>query len=500
MIGLFLFLLILAVSVFALWHYFKQRAEQREQLTGEINARAQESYRSTSDFVAPCPANLEYLPFQRAGIEYAFKRPGSIIADDMGLGKTIEAIGVINCLPDTTKVIIVCPLSLKINWRNELDKWLVNRSLKITILTSKTTEIGAILAAHNIFIVHYDILRKFASELLSTRYDICILDEAHFIKNTDAQRSVVAHRLSAASAKSILLTGTPILNCSTEVVSLMVAAKLDADPINQAFISKANELKSLSFSYPYEDYMKNILRTTVMIRRKKEDVLPQLPKKTRQIIEIEPDSSLKACMAHELAFIEQHPDLQSLLDSVAEQSPTDLDTKYRKHVSQLSDKSASFAEISALRHATAMRKVPHVCSYITELLAHVDSIVVYAHHKDVVASILSKLGSIAVPYTGEQNTEERNDAVVRFQSGAVRVFVGSIRAAAFGITLTRSSTVVFAELDWTPAINTQAEDRCHRIGQRECVNVFHVVLNNSLDARIAKIIVSKQSHIDKIME
>ena len=128
-------------------------------------------------------------------------------------------------------------------------------------------------------------------------------------------------------------------------------------------------------------------------------------------------------------------------------------------------------------------------------------IVVFAHHRDVVREIAAAFEDSVVTLTGDNTTEQRQAAVDRFQEDAeCTLFVGSIRAAGLGLTLTASAHVVFAELDWVPANLTQAEDRTHRIGQRDSVLVQHLVLQNSLDARMVRTLIRKQRVVDKTLD
>jgi SWI/SNF-related matrix-associated actin-dependent regulator 1 of chromatin subfamily A len=138
-----------------------------------------------------------------------------------------------------------------------------------------------------------------------------------------------------------------------------------------------------------------------------------------------------------------------------------------------------------------------VAEHVLGLLDSVDKVVVMAHHHDVVDILTEALAEYGVvSLTGRDNQADRQTSIDRFQDHPeVRVFVGSIQAAGIGITLTAASTVVFAELDWVPGNMSQAEDRCHRIGQTDSVLVQHVVLDGSIDARLAKTLVEKQAVI-----
>jgi superfamily II DNA or RNA helicase len=174
---------------------------------------------------------------------------------------------------------------------------------------------------------------------------------------------------------------------------------------------------------------------------------------------------------------------------------------YRAALEQLrSSYRYAFTEISEARHRTALAKVPYVVEHVRSVLEEQDKVVVWAHHTDVIRQIASAFGDRAVVLTGETPLAERQRAIDRFQTDPnCRVFVGSITAGGVGITLTAASVCVFAELDWVPGNLTQAEDRLHRIGQRNSVLVQHLVVDGSVDAQLAHSIVAKQRVIDEAM-
>jgi ribosomal protein S14 len=162
--------------------------------------------------------------------------------------------------------------------------------------------------------------------------------------------------------------------------------------------------------------------------------------------------------------------------------------------------SEAFNAIAKLRHDTALAKVPAVIETLKDAVEQ-GKVVCFAHHRDVVAAIAEAFGPVAVTLTGDTSMAARQAAVDRFQNDPTcLLFVGNIRAAGVGLTLTASSHVVFAELDWTPANVTQAEDRCHRIGQHDSVLVQHLVLEGSLDATMARMLVSKQIVLDAALD
>ena len=164
----------------------------------------EESRATDAEIDIPSPEGLEYLPFQRAGIAYAMKRPATLIGDEMGLGKTIQVCGLINqTKPDN--VLVICPASLKVNWQRELEKWLVD-DYSIGIASGKD------LPETDILIINYDILGKYRKSLGKQHWDLGVADEAHYIKNSKAQRSKLVVELLQGADRRVLLTGTPIVN------------------------------------------------------------------------------------------------------------------------------------------------------------------------------------------------------------------------------------------------------------------------------------------------
>jgi SWI/SNF-related matrix-associated actin-dependent regulator 1 of chromatin subfamily A len=211
-----------------------------------------------------------------------------------------------------------------------------------------------------------------------------------------------------------------------------------------------------------------------MIRRKKDEVLKELPAKRRQVIVLPSKGYAK----------ELTQEFDALADAVEETSFEEV----------------TFEKMSGVRHEMALAKVDDVIEHLVDLDHQV---VVMAHHKDVVQSIkdgLEAAGKTVVTLTGDCNQAHRQDAVDTFQAGKADVFIGTIGAAGVGITLTAASHVVFAELDWVPGNMSQAEDRCHRIGQTDSVLVQHLVVDKSLDARIAEALVKKQKILDRALD
>ena len=469
----------------------------------EIAKREQaviESRATSAEIDLPHPEGMDYMPFQKAGIRYAMNRPGVLIGDEMGLGKTIQAIGIVNVDTSIDSVIIICPKSLKLNWKREIEKWLV-RPLTVGI-TDKN-----IWPATDIVIVNYDALGKFSAQATAHEWGACIVDEAHLIKNSKTVRSKNVKAIK--SRRKIRLTGTPIANRPVELYNIVC----DLDPSWANFWNYAKRYcQAHKTRFGWEmggasnlDELQQKLRETVMVRRLKTEVLTELPRKIRQIIEVEGDPEQTKAIRFEQDFEERSEDRLANLRAAVELSKAESEEAYLQAVANLREASElEFSEMTRLRYQTAMVKVPAVIDHVLGILEDDDSqkVIIAAHHHDVIDSLADGLKDFnPVVLTGETKLVDRQGAVDRFQTDeSCRVFIGSITAAGVGITLTRANLVVFAELDWVPGNVTQMEDRAHRIGQTETGLIQHLVIAGSIDARMAQILVEKQKLIDQALD
>ena len=454
----------------------------------------------------PVPEGLAYLPYQRAGIAYAMSRPASLIGDEMGLGKTIQAIGTINADANVRSVLVICPASLKINWAREMRKWL-SRPLSVSVA-------NGVFPQSDVVITNYDILKKHARSIRARSWDMLICDECHALKNPKAQRTqqVLGKRdrdpakavESIKAGRKLFLTGTPILNRPIELWPLVHA--LDPTGLGaswKAFVTRYCDGHQASYGWDVSgashlDELQDRLRVALMVRRLKSEVLTELPAKRRAVVVLPTDDD-SAVTAETAGYEAAQASVEEARHAVELAKAEDDDT-YASAIARLTAaSSAAFAEISKLRHATALSKVPQVVAYLRDLVES-EKIVIFAHHLDVLATIAAEYPGCVV-LTGENTQEQRQAAVDRFQTDPdCRLFVGSIKAAGVGLTLTAASHVVFAELDWVPGYITQAEDRCHRIGQANSVLIEHLVLDGSLDVRMANTLIAKQEVIDRALD
>jgi SWI/SNF-related matrix-associated actin-dependent regulator 1 of chromatin subfamily A len=242
------------------------------------------------------------------------------------------------------------------------------------------------------------------------------------------------------------------------------------------------------------------LRASFMVRRLKHDVLKELPPKRRQLV----------ILGDQEIDWSQHPEFRrwkALYERDYEAALARIEAaktleEYKRAVKALDAfVGIAFTEMSEFRHKTALAKLPLCLRYIDDLLANgLDNVVIFAHHKDVLEKIYAHYKEDAVLLYGGTPMEERGKIVLEYQNGPKRVFVGGLKAAGTGITLTKASTVIFIEIDWVPATLSQAEDRLCRIGQQRMVHVIHLVLNNTLDVNMSQKVIAKQDVIDKALD
>lgn len=412
-------------------------------------------------------------PYQKDGvqklIELTTRRNAAILADEPGLGKTIQVAEFINKTnPDT--VLIVCPASLRVNWDKELTKWILNHRHHYIRLAS-----------------YEEVARNIGS---FDRFDLVVFDEAHYLKNPTAKRT--KHCLSLAAGKRLFLTGTPIVNRPMDMFPILksIGLKMSKTEFGKRFCAgKLVQIrwKPRKFAWDFsgasnQKELAEALRRDIMVRRRKADVLTQLPAKIRQVIDmaIDLDEPKPLCEAWERYY--------DGLDAAAD------------NISEL--KQIAFEELSAARLDIARAKLPYVIDYVKNTLEEEEKVVIFAHHREIADALQEAFAAEygAVKLQGGMTDKAKDKAVRAFQDGDSRVFVGQIQAAGTGITLTAAKTVVFAELDWVPGNMIQAEDRCHRMGQTDTVRVIHITATDSVDSRLIHALVEKQATIDEVIQ
>jgi SWI/SNF-related matrix-associated actin-dependent regulator 1 of chromatin subfamily A len=492
------------------------RAEVEAQ--AQIKAASIAASRATSvEIDLPCPDGLAYLPYQRAGIAYSLDHPQVLIGDAPRLGKTIQAIGIANADPSVRWVLVICPATIKINWKRELKKWLVRPST-VAVLSGKPnghtpayleTLLSQKRAAEvRCAVVNYDILKWWLPQLAHIQWDLVIGDESHKIKNPKAQRTQAV--LALEGRRFALLTGTPILNRPVELVPQL--KRLDVlDSVfggewqfKKQFCGAHND----GFGWRFDgatnlDILQERLRATCMIRRLKEEVWAELPPKRRQVIELPvQDARQRSLIEAEATAERRKEDLRRELRARVELAKASDDPgDYSRAVEALrSGMSAAFDEISRLRHETAIAKIPQAIEHLHDVLEETDKIIVFAHHRDLLERVQEEFGAAAVLIYGGLSNETKQAAVDRFHADpSCRVFICALTTTE-GLPLHAASTEIFLELDWTPGVMTQAEDRADHPDKRDMILVQHLVLEGSIDAKMAMTLVAKQDVADRALD
>jgi hypothetical protein len=418
-------------------------------------------------------------PFQRAGVSYLLSQRRAFLADEQGLGKTIQAIAALEA-DDAYPAIIVCPASLKLNWLAELAGWIPHRTVEVL-------GAGAAGAASHaqVIVVNYDIVARRMAALCAVKARALVLDESHYCKNARAKRTRAVARLASNIAPDglvLALTGTPVMNNPPELVSqLRILGRLGDFGSGAAF--------SRRFSGPDAHVRLHWhLRARCFARRLKSEVLTQLPAKTRSIVPIELDNQPEYSLAERdvLAWLRSQPlDLRELNAKVA-----------------AALRAERLVRLNALKLLAARGKLQAALAWIHDFLSTGERLVVFARHREIQRAVLERYPG-AAHILGCDSPRERDQAVRAFQqqtATAPQLIVCSMEVAAQGLTLTRASNVAFLELDWTPARHDQAEDRCHRIGQKDAVNAYYLLAADTIDETIARLLEQKRAVIAAVTD
>jgi SNF2 family DNA or RNA helicase len=420
-------------------------------------------------------------PFQWEALNFLERTGGkTLLADDMGLGKTLQTLMWLALHPEKRPVVITCGATLKINWDREIRKWIKTPG-KIQILSGSPSEKNR-LGSADFYILNYDILQKWEAEF--DKISVFVIDEVQFLKNPKALRTKAGQKFAKKAAHVIGVSGTPIENRPLEFYGIlrMLGKIFSYDEYTTKYCgakqtrfgrdcSGATNLKQLN------DELKN-----VMIRRKKGEVLKDLPDMTQIVI---PFELAKKDMA-EYNRAQKH--FLSWLDS---------EEKRKK-----AERAEQLTKINELRQLAAKLKMAQCVEWIGDFFDQSDEkLVVFAHHKEIIDEIMQSFPNISVKIDGSMNQSDRQKSIDEFQNNPdIRLFVGSIGAAAEGITLTAASNVVFVEQSWKPSKMDQCAARVHRIGQKNAVSVWHLVAVNTIDEWFYNIIDSKRAVIDTILD
>ena len=460
------------------------------------------------ELAVPVPSGLHFLPHQREGITFAVNRlrthRGAMFGDVMGLGKTIEAIGTANVL-GPRRILVVCPASMLFTWWREIRTW-QTLGLRVFLIQAgrDVADNHRLLEAgvDGWFIINYDILRNYPEAKSDRPWDLVILDESHKLKNPGASRTqhVFGSDTIApiAAQKALLLTGTPMANYVHDLYTQLNYLDPGTWPSFKQFVdayyAPGYKIIDPSQVVGEERNLERLRRqlASVMIRRSK-SVL-NLPPKEREIVTVAvDDDGFWPWLGNQSRSLNRlQRQLMNLLDGATT-------IEIRLGIQDLQAKIHGI--ISNVRYQVGMAKLPAVIRYLRGCTGKT---LVFAYHHDVIESLMEALADRGMSgFTGASTLRDRDRAANRFQKEPNRqFFVGNIEAAGQGITLTAARHVVFAEPDWRGTYLEQAEDRAHRIGQTEPVQVTYLLLDQnawSTDSWMDTKVKDKQVVIDAVL-
>ncbi len=418
----------------------------------------------------------ELAPFQWAAVRYALEARRTFLADEQGLGKTVEALATLEA-DGAFPAVVVCPASMKLVWQREAGKWLPHRSVAVVNGRAPVPPRG------DITILNYDIASAHGAALARRRPRGLVVDEAHYCKNPHAKRTHAVRRLAESLPSDglrLALTGTPVLNHPEELIpQLRIIGRLGDFGSGARF---AREFEG-QFS---EERLHWHLRRRGFIRRLKSEVLPQLPAKRQVVVPI--------ALSNEAEYRLAERDVIAWLRT----QPLDLRELDARIAATL--RAERLAQLTALQRLAASGKLAGAMTWIADFLANGEPLVVFARHIEVQRAVLRQFPG-AVHILGDDSLQRRQESIAAFQdSDGPQLIVCATRAAAQGITLTRASNVCFLELEWTPAMHDQAEDRCHRIGQRDAVTAWYLLAAETIDETMAALIERKRQIVAAVTD
>lgn len=448
---------------------------------------------------------MSLYPFQRVAVEYIEKNKNVLIGDSMGLGKTVETLGAMEHL-ESYPTLIVCPASLKQNWKNEAKNWLPKKR-SINIINASDDDPTF---RRRVIIINYALLRKYKDTLLEKDWEMIVADESHYLKNEDAKRTQNFKKVAKDVPYKLLLSGTPITNRPSELISQLKILNVFEDEFGGfwEYVNKFCNAEQTQFGLDISgaSNLKELhekLISTCYVRRNKEDVLEQLPEKSRQVVKfdiINKDEYRKVENNIVQYFRDkalQDDEFQEKIDGLPEFQQEKLKKERASKAMSKAIGAEHLVKLSELRKVTAKGKLKPITDWIDNFIKSEQKLVLFAHHTAVCDAVEEKYDCLKI--TGEVPSEDRQEIVDKFQNDSdEQLIILNIAAGGVGITLTAASHVGFIELPWSPAAVDQAEDRCHRISQENAVNIYYLLAENTIDEKVHGLIEKKRKVTNKV--
>lgn len=415
----------------------------------------------------------ELRNFQKEGLAFLLHNPRSLLADEMGLGKTPTALAWLTSKGFKPPFLIVVPPHIVKQWESEIRKFLTSK-IKIYTITGLTPYQ---LPDADIYIIHYLLLRGWKKELPEFGFNACVFDEIQELRRHQSEKYAAASLLAESTDNVVGLSGTPIYNYGDEMWNILNILEYHCLGDSESFHREwcYNYGKSIRHPELFGEY----LRTEgLMIRRRKDDVLNELPPKRRIVQNIDINKG----------------EFDKLIAPAIEQALS---------IPEIKDPwgrgKASMEAIDVARKATGIAKAHFVCTFVKTLLEAGEKVLLYAHHHNVVDIFIEELKEYyPVIISGRQNQNKKDESQKAFMNGETDIIIVSLRSG-IGLNLQRANCVVFGELDWSPAVHSQCEDRAHRIGVKDSVLCYYLTCDAGTDHDMMETLGLKTSQFVNIM-
>ena len=421
------------------------------------------------------------LEHQKEAVQKLVENKKFILADDMGLGKTTSTI-IAALESGSKKVLIICPATLKINWKREIENY-SDKSIYIAESKNFSTEADFVIINYDIIKNFHDPKKKDDSQVLAANFDLVIVDEAHYIKNATAQRTKLINDIVKKTERLWLLTGTPMTSRPIDYFNLLsiidspVAKNWMAYAIRYCSGYQFNVGGRKVWNVTGASNLEELRDRTVglTLRRLKENVL-DLPDKIITPVYLRLKSkSYENVMGEYYDWYDKNPEESKSL-------------------------TVQFSKLTKVRQIIADEKITQTIELAENILEQDKKVIIFCNFTDSLNKIAEHFGKSAVKLDGSMSKPERQNSVDQFQDNPkVKVFVGNIKAAGVGITLTAAEAVIMNDLSFLPSDHAQAEDRAYRYGQKNNVLVYYPIFENTIEGIIYDILNNKKQVIATVM-
>ena len=413
--------------------------------------------------VTPSPTTFlgRLTPFQEEGLAFLLRADRGLLADEMGLGKTVQALAMLS-ETGAYPALVVAPPHLMHNWQNEIARFVTRPDgspLRVHVIHGLKPYP---LPETDVYLMHYLLLRGWKEALPEAAIPTVIFDEVQELRHSGTEKYSAASLLAEAARKVVGLSGTPIYNRGAEIWNVV-------NILDYHFLGDYESF-TREWCYGYGNQIvakpellgQKLRDEGMMLRRTKQEVLKELPPKRRLVMEIDSDDGVyKKLMQPVWEALHQ-------LKSSPEASPSQR---------ALWEMAVETGE----RQATGIAKAPYAAQFVRALLEAGERVLLFAHHHEVMDIYRRELKAFSPGFiTGRETPAMKERSVERFMTGKTDLCCISLRAAA-GLNLQRASCVVFGELDWSPAVHSQAEDRAHRMGQTDSILCYYLVSREGSD-------------------